>query len=117
RPALAWLAALGAREVVIVARDAGRAASTVDCAQRAGLTPQLIDFTPAPLREAVAAAPAVVSTLPAEAAAPHTENLAGARALLDVIYQPWPTPLAEAGTAARRAVSGRGAPQPRQALG
>ncbi len=117
RPALAGLAALGAREVVIVARDAGRAASTVDCAQRAGLTPQLIDFTPAPLREAVAAAPAVVSTLPAEAAAPHTENLAGARALLDVIYHPWPTPLAEAVTAAGGAVIGGRAMLLHQAFG
>lgn len=96
RPALAALAEMGANEVVIVSRDRGRARGALDCAVHAGLTPRWIDFDPAGLAAACAEAPVVISTVPAAAATPHVEPLACAARLLDVIYDPWPTPLAAA---------------------
>jgi shikimate dehydrogenase len=47
-----------------------------------------------------AGAGAVVSTIPADAAQPHAHLLAAAPVLLDAIYDPWPTPLAAAVSAA-----------------
>jgi shikimate dehydrogenase len=38
----------------------------------------------------------VVSTVPSAAVRSHIDALAGASCLLDVVYHPWPTPLAEA---------------------
>lgn len=96
RPALAALAEMGAREVVIVSRDRERAAGALDCAAAAGLSARWIDFTPAELATACAAASVVISTVPADGVAPHVDSIAGARKLLDVIYNPWPTPLAAA---------------------
>ncbi|WP_024796474.1 shikimate dehydrogenase [Tomitella biformata] len=106
RPALAALAELGAEEVVIVSRDRDRAQGALECAGQAGLAARWIDFAATPLAAACAGASVVISTVPAEAAAPHTESIAGARKLLDVIYDPWPTPLAVAVEGAGGAVVG-----------
>jgi len=38
----------------------------------------------------------VINTAPADAVRPHAAELATAASVLDVIYHPWPTPLAEA---------------------
>ena len=49
----------------------------------------------------------VVSTVPADVAAAHVGSIVRVPLLLDAIYHPWPTPLAEAVTAAGgRVVSG-----------
>ena len=48
----------------------------------------------------------VISTVPADAAAPHADAIAHAGKLLDVIYAPWPTPLAAAVERAGGAVVG-----------
>ena len=49
----------------------------------------------------------VVSTVPAEAVAPHASLFAATPLLLDAIYDPWPTPLAAAVEAAGgRVISG-----------
>ena len=49
----------------------------------------------------------MVSTLPADIAARYAETIAPAPLLLDAIYDPWPTPLAPAVTAAGgRVISG-----------
>ena len=49
----------------------------------------------------------LVSTLPADVAAHYAESFAGAPLLLDAIYDPWPTPLASAVSAAGgRVISG-----------
>ena len=48
----------------------------------------------------------MVSTIPADAAAVHADSIAGVPLLLDAIYDPWPTPLAEAVTAAGGRVIG-----------
>ncbi len=47
-----------------------------------------------------AGADVVVSTIPADVAAGYAETFAGVPVLLDAIYDPWPTPLARAVSAA-----------------
>lgn len=94
--AVVGLARAGARDVVVAARNAERAAELVRLAERVGMTARHCPLDEDALKAAVAEASVVVSTLPAEAAAGLIPALAGASALLDVLYDPWPTPLAEA---------------------
>jgi shikimate dehydrogenase len=94
--ALAGLAELDITDVVIVVREATRAAETVATAERIGLRVDVRRWTDVDLRALAAASAVVVSTVPASAADPHADELAEAPCLLDVIYHPWPTPLAEA---------------------
>ena len=96
RPALLGLAELGARAVTVVARDSGRAAGAVELARRLGMSATVIDFDPDGVRAACGRADAVVSTVPAPAAAPIAGAVAAAPVVLDAIYDPWPTPLAAA---------------------
>ncbi|MGL5858715.1 MAG: shikimate dehydrogenase [Angustibacter sp.] len=116
--AVAAFARLGARTVTAVVRDPGRAADLVGVGEQAGVAVSLARWADRPgVLASIAAAPAVVSTVPASA----SENAAalldgyqmdglGGRAegggrteggpggglgvLLDVVYAPWPTPLA-----------------------
>jgi len=106
RPALLALSELGAKTVTVVARDAGRARGAVDLAERLGMTAAVIAFDPHALRAACANAGAVVSTIPAEAAAVVAEAVATAPVVLDAIYNPWPTPLAVAVARAGHTVVG-----------
>nr|WP_225727393.1 MULTISPECIES: shikimate dehydrogenase [unclassified Nocardia] len=96
RPALLALAELGVKSVTVVARDAGRARGALDLAERLELTAEVIGFDPFAITEACASAGAVVSTVPADAAAPFAAAIATAPVVLDAIYNPWPTPLAQA---------------------
>ncbi|MFI9511405.1 shikimate dehydrogenase [Nocardia sp. NPDC052566] len=96
RPALLALSELGAKSVTVVARDAGRASSALDLAERLDMSASVIAFDPFAITEACATAGAVVSTIPADAAAPFAAAVATAPVVLDAIYNPWPTPLAEA---------------------
>ncbi|MQY21943.1 shikimate dehydrogenase [Nocardia macrotermitis] len=96
RPALLALAELGAHTVTIVARDAGRAMSTLELAGRLGMSAAVIDFDADRLREVCADADALVSTVPANGVAAVADSIAAAPVVLDAIYDPWPTPLAEA---------------------
>ena len=100
--ALVGLAELGVREAYVVARDAAKAAPLVALGARLGVGTRFVELgTPVP-RVAV-----VVNTLPADVAAGHVETLSAATVLLDAIYDPWPTPLAEAVAAAGgRVISG-----------
>lgn len=100
RPALLALADLGTREVTVVARDAERAAPTLALARQLGMVTEFTDFDADRVRAACARADAVVSSIPAAAAAIVAEAVAAAPVVLDAIYDPWPTPLA---TAVRRA--------------
>lgn len=96
-PTVFALAESGCREVAVVVRDRGRAAAVFDLADELGMAHRLVDFVDGPdLKRSCAEADIVVSTVPSEAAAPLRASVAGARALVDVIYDPWPTPLAEA---------------------
>ncbi|HEX5400769.1 MAG TPA: shikimate dehydrogenase [Pseudonocardiaceae bacterium] len=94
--ALVGLAELDVRDVVIVVREPARAAETVATAHRIGLRVDVRRWSHADLRALAGKAEVVVSTVPAVAADRHADELAEAPCLLDVIYHPWPTPLAEA---------------------
>jgi shikimate dehydrogenase len=90
RSALAALAELGARQPVLVVRSEPR--ETLAAAERLGVRPTLAAYDPAVLR----GCDLLVSTLPrgaADALAPHVADVP---TLLDVVYDPWPTPLAAA---------------------
>ncbi|AXK88985.1 shikimate dehydrogenase [Nocardia farcinica] len=104
RPALLALRELGARSVTIVARDEGRARPARELAEKLGLTVTVAGFDPDGVRAACAQAQAVVSTIPAEAAATIAAAVATAPVVLDAIYNPWPTPLATAVEAAGHTV-------------
>nr|WP_235831476.1 shikimate dehydrogenase [Gordonia zhaorongruii] len=96
-PALAALADAGITYVDIVARDENRAAGAVDLAERLAMTVRVVDFAPSDeLRDGCGSADVTVSTVPASAAAILAGAVAGSRRLVDVIYDPWPTPLAAA---------------------
>ncbi len=100
--AVVGLAELGVRDLSIVARNADRAASLVTLAERLGLVGRWVELgTP------LDGLDVVVSTVPADVGESHADSVAGVRLLLDAIYDPWPTPLAAAVSAAGgRAVSG-----------
>lgn len=100
RPALIALEQLGVARVTVVARDADRAQSTLELAGLLGLSARQVGFDPAAVRSACAESVAVVSTVPAVAAASVAESVAAAPLVLDAIYDPWPTPLAAAVSAA-----------------
>ena len=107
RPALAALAAAGAQEVVIVARDSGRAAGALELAGELSLSSRVVTFDAVgAVREALARANAVVSTVPADAAAGLAAAVDGPIRLVDAIYDPWPTPFAARVTAAGGTVVG-----------
>ncbi|MEZ5211502.1 shikimate dehydrogenase [Gordonia sp. (in: high G+C Gram-positive bacteria)] len=98
-PTVAALADWGFTGIVLVARSVERAAGVVELAGRLGLVCRLVGFENGPaLAESVAGADVVVSTVPAPAAEPLIASLRGAARLVDVIYDPWPTPLARAVT-------------------
>lgn len=98
RPALVGLTELGVRAVTVVARDEGKARATFDCLGD-GIDARWLPFDASDLARVCADAGALVSTVPADAAAPYAEALAHAPYILDAIYDPWPTALAEAAAA------------------
>jgi len=101
------LAGLGLRDVALRVREPGRARETVEAAGRLDAAPRI---TVARLDEPLDPAQpvdVVVSTVPAEAQAEFAERLVALAGLVfDVIYDPWPTPLALAAEAAGRTVVG-----------
>jgi shikimate dehydrogenase len=88
--ALAALCTLGLADATVLVRDRGRAGELLAAADRLGVAVDLRAGLPGP----VPAADLVICTLPAGAADPLRPP-AGA-AVLDVVYAPWPTPLAAA---------------------
>lgn len=104
RSALAALAQLGVRSPVLVVRSEPTA--TLAAATRLGLTPVVTGVSRevsaaagevgAAAAEVVAGCDLLVSTLPAGAADRFAAHVRGVPALLDVVYDPWPTPLAAA---------------------
>jgi shikimate dehydrogenase len=94
------LAELGVTDITIAARNLDKAAGVVDLARRVGASARFCDLDDGALADAIAAAGLLVSTLPADVAARYAKVFAGAPVLLDAIYDPWPTPLASAVTAA-----------------
>jgi shikimate dehydrogenase len=96
RAAVVAAGELGARRVTVVARDPAKAEPLLALAAAVGADGRVLTFSDPGLADAVTAAGAVVSTIPADAAARHLDALRGAAVLLDAIYDPWPTPLAAA---------------------
>ena len=100
------LAELGVTEITVAARNAGKAVGLVELADRLGTTARFCDLNGDSLADSVASAQVLVSTLPAEVAAGYADDFAAAPVLLDAIYNPWPTPLAAAVSAAGGRVIG-----------
>jgi shikimate dehydrogenase len=94
--ALAGLAELGVADVTMVVREPSRADETRATADRVGVRLDVRRWSDVDMRKLAAASAVVISTVPAAAADPHADDLAEAECLLDVIYHPWPTPLADA---------------------
>jgi shikimate-5-dehydrogenase len=92
-------AALGVDRTRVVVRDPARAADTTAAAERAGIETEVLTWAETDFGKLVADAAVLVSTVPPQAVAEHAAKLAQAACVLDVIYHPWPTPLAEAALA------------------
>ncbi len=94
--ALGALAELGEKSVTVAVRDAARTTDLQQAADRLGISVTLASFAPESMRDAHL----VISTVPAGAsdffAANFTEQASARPAVLDVVYHPWPTPLASA---------------------
>jgi shikimate dehydrogenase len=105
--ALAALPELGAVGADVVVRDPSRAASLLTAAERLGLRVRLRPF--ADLMSGDIAPDLLISTVPAGAADHYSERMRltaqAPAALLDVVYAPWPTRLAEAASAAGAVVA------------
>jgi shikimate dehydrogenase len=94
--ALAGLIDLGVERAYLVARDPARAESAVRCASKLGLPLEVVRWAVAPWEELAGDAAVLVNTAPAAGIEAHVPALARAPFVLDVIYHPWPTPLAAA---------------------
>jgi shikimate dehydrogenase len=106
--ALAAVGELGAPGADVVARDPARSTGLKATADRLGLQLRLRPW--ADLTDRNATVPdLLISTVPAGAADKYAERLVVTRqapaVLLDVVYHPWPTPLAEAAAAAGSVVA------------
>ncbi len=118
--ALAALRDRGCIAPQVLVRSPERADHLLSAAGRLGVQPQLALLDDATITARVAAlsvGSAVVSTLPAGAADPHVQALVEAArlaagrtgrapALLDVVYDPWPTALAQAWVAGGGSAAG-----------
>ena len=101
--ALAAVGELGAPGADVIARNPARAAGLQATADRLGLKVRLRPWEDLTSGDAVVP-DLLISTVPAGAADKYAERLLLSHqappALLDVVYHPWPTPLAQAARAA-----------------
>jgi shikimate dehydrogenase len=106
--ALAAVGELGATGADIVARDPARADGLLATADRLGLKARLRPWADLAHDDAVVP-DLLISTVPAGAADDYSERLVLTRqvppVVLDVVYHPWPTPLALAAAAAGSVVA------------
>lgn len=98
-------AELGVTRARLVVRDPLRATETLAAAARAGVETEVHIWSETDFAKIVSDASVLVSTVPPAAAEEHAGELAAADCVLDVIYHPWPTPLAEAVAARGRQVA------------
>ncbi len=94
--ALAGMAALGLSSATVVVRDPARAEAAVTCAKAVGLAVDVVAWASADLAALTSASSVLVNTAPPDAVAAAATSLAHTPCVLDVIYHPWPTPLATA---------------------
>jgi shikimate dehydrogenase len=105
--AVVGLTALGVSGITVAARNPHKAARLVELGTRLGVPTAFCGLDEPGLAEQTAAAAVLISTVPADVAARYAPVLAAVPVLLDAIYEPWPTPLAAAVTAAGgRVISG-----------
>ncbi|MGV0043643.1 shikimate dehydrogenase [Mycobacterium colombiense] len=105
--AVAGLAQLGVAGITVVARNPDKAARLVDLGDELGVPTRFCDLDGHGLADEVAGAEVLVSTIPADVAERYAGTFARIGVLLDAVYDPWPTPLAAAVSAAGgRVVSG-----------
>ena len=101
------LTEVGAPAPRMVARDPSRAAGLLAAAERLHLRVRLRSFADLTAGESVP--DLLISTVPSDAIAHYPERMRvtaqAPAALLDAIYDPWPTPLAEAAAAAGAVVA------------
>jgi shikimate-5-dehydrogenase len=106
--ALAAVGELGAAGADVVARDPARATALLATADRLGLKVRLRPWHDLTAPGAVVP-DLLISTVPAGAADGYAERVRlthqPPRSVLDVVYHPWPTPLAQAAAAAGSAVA------------
>jgi shikimate dehydrogenase len=106
--ALAAVGELGAPGADVIARDPSRAAGLQATADRLGLKVRLRPWEDLTSSDAVVP-DLLISTVPAGAADQYAERLLLSHqappALLDVVYHPWPTPLAQAARTAGAVVA------------
>ncbi len=104
--ALAAVRGLGTRQVMVAVRDTQRARGLLAAADRLGVTVTLTSFDP----PGDAAPDLLISTVPAGAADMYAERILDGTlvpaCVLDVVYHPWPTPLAVAAQKCGAAVAG-----------
>jgi shikimate dehydrogenase len=105
--ALAALHGIGARQAAVAVRDPATAGPLLAVAERLGLAARLVPFGAEP---GDLAGHVLISTVPSGAADSYAERIASGtlapRAVVDVVYHPWPTPLAAAARQAGVAVAG-----------
>ncbi|GIG54630.1 shikimate dehydrogenase [Demequina activiva] len=95
--ALAALGRLGVTRPLVAVRNRARAGALMRAATKMGVEPRFVSLEDAP--QAMAAAEAVVSTIPADAGALLGDMLGSVQpgaVLLDVVYEPLVTPLGAA---------------------
>jgi shikimate dehydrogenase len=98
------LCELGATTVRLLARDPGRAAETVEAIGRHPSRPEIEVL---PLAGGSVVGELVVSTVPADAQDPALVAAAlAAPVVFEVLYDPWPTPLADAAAEGGRVLVG-----------
>lgn len=96
--ALAGLATLGLTSATVVVREAARASAAVACASAVGLEIEVRTWARTDFAALASSASVLVNTTPPEAVSSLVGDLSLAPCVLDVIYHPWPTPLASAVT-------------------
>ncbi len=94
--ALAGLAELGLSSATVVVRDPERAGDALRCGTAVGLNVSVVPWASVSFPGLASDADVLVNTTPPEAITSGVPALARVGCVLDVIYHPWPTPLAEA---------------------
>lgn len=92
RPAVAALAAAGVTHVTVLARSE-RALNLQAVVETLGMEFSWSRFEDTDVAQTCSTAAAVISTIPAHAAEELAEGLCAAAGIVDVIYDPYPTPL------------------------
>ncbi|MFI9386420.1 shikimate dehydrogenase [Kutzneria sp. NPDC052558] len=105
--ALTALEALEIPSATIVVRDPARAGEALACAARVGIAAEVVRWDAVDFAALCGGAELVVSTVPTGAVEPVAGDIVRAGCVFDVIYHPWPTPLAQAaGERGARVVTG-----------